>query len=1210
MNLTIRTKLLVGFAIILVLFISAALLITAAFSETNDRLGKFVNVSGKRINLSNEILIAVLNASRYEKNVILENDALRKESFRQEMTRYMEVVDQKLPELRSLSDDTEKVIIDELITSWAMYHELTDEIVRFSMNNQSDSAFALSGSEGRRFRDKTIAQIEKLIGKNNESIQRDKADSDQSYSASLTLITLFLVAGLLIAVLISYWIISSTRKRISFIASEAEKISSREHMDAVLNDPIRDELQPIFLSLVNISNSFREIAENANQVASGNYTVDLVPRSNKDTLGLSLKKMTGSLRETTAENERHNWLATGQNQLNEHLRGDQDTAELAQNTITFLANYTQSHVGALYAFNEEASVFDLTGQYAFASGAQGVKKIIPGEGLIGQAAREQKLIVLDNLREEDIRITSSLLDTKPAHLVIAPFTFENKTLGVFELGKLTAFDEKELEFIRTSTENVGISFNSAIARKKIQLLLEKTQVQSEELQSQQEELRQINEELEEQAQNLKQQQEELQVTNEELEEQTQSLEMKNKEVEAARTDIEQKTKQLEISSRYKSEFLANMSHELRTPLNSLLILSKDLADNRKGNLSDEQVESAEIINKSGHDLLGLINEVLDLSKIESGKMTLSVERIPIASFVNDLRRNFKHQADQKGIRLEIRLENSLPEAIRTDVRRFDQVIRNLMSNAIKFTDKGAVTVMIRRRNEKNIAIEVHDTGIGIPADKQALIFEAFQQVDGSTSRKYGGTGLGLSISRELTRLLQGEITVASKINEGSVFTLILPIDIDVEASLQAEEGETVAAPMQPSTTNTHFLNYPSTPDDRENITRDDKIVLIIEDDLKFAPILMKQAHAKGFKCLHAATGEDGLVLVGEYKPQAVLLDLDLPGIDGHRVLAEIKANPETRHIPVHVISVNERNMNLIKEGAIEYLTKPIDKKQMEEAFNRIENFIERKMKNLLVIEDDENSRKVIKKLIGNGDVKCIEAGTGKDALELFKNNHIDCIVLDLGLPDMSGFELIYQLERQKEGQMPPIIVYTGRELSKTENAELQKYAETIIIKGVKSEERLLDETALFLHRTIGQLPESQQKMIAGLYDKASIYHGKKILVVDDDMRNVFALSKILKERGMSIEKAENGVIALRMVEQQPDIDMVLMDIMMPEMDGYEAMRRIRAQQKFRDLPIIALTAKAMKEDKQKCIDAGANDYIAKPVDIERLLSLMRVWLSK
>jgi CheY-like chemotaxis protein/signal transduction histidine kinase/CHASE3 domain sensor protein/putative methionine-R-sulfoxide reductase with GAF domain len=966
-----------------------------------------------------------------------------------------------------------------------------------------------------------------------------------------------------------------------------------------------------------------------------------------------------ALKKSESETAGKNWLLTGNAELNEKLIGDQNIIQLANSTISFLCTYMKANIGAVYLFNEKDNTLILTGKFAFTSGKDTTEIFKLNEGLIGQAAWEQKQISLTDISEDQIRITSSVLNAKPKNLLITPILLDGRTIGVIEIGKLNDFTETEKEFINVSMRSIAISVNTvqqaeekelraaelAIANNELayqndekekraaELVIaneelayqneekEKRAVelsfankelsnQAEELQIQQEELRQLNEELEQQAQNLKQQQEELQMTNEELEEQTQSLEEKNKEVEASKNDIEKKTKQLEISSKYKSEFLANMSHELRTPLNSLLILSKDLSENRKKNLDNVQVESAEIIYKSGHDLLVLINEVLDLSKIEAGKMNVNIEKVYIKNFSHNLLRDFKHQAEQKGLTILCELASNLPDFIHTDSQRLNQILKNLLSNAIKFTENGSVIIRIELYTETTMNISVTDTGIGISEDKQSAIFEAFQQAEGGTSRKYGGTGLGLSISRELAKLLEGEINVDSNLDQGSTFSLIIPLVI---YPAQESEEEIPVQPIsfpQRSEIDIKYLNYPTIEDDREVINADDKIVLIIEDDRNFAAILLKQANKKGFKCLSASSGEDGLLLAAKYKPQAIILDMGLPGIKGKQVLHELKVNPSVRHIPVHIISANDRSLEPIREGAVEYLMKPIAKDELEQAFNRIENFVDRKIKKLLIIEDSENSRKAMKILIGTGDVECYEAATGKEAIALFENNHIDCIILDIGLPDMTGFELIHTLGEMKGHNLPPIIVYTGKELTKEENNLLHKYSDSIIIKGIKSEERLLDETALFLHRTISNLPKSKQIMIHNLHDKEAIFQSKKILLVDDDMRNVFALSKILQERGMEVIKSEDGKNALNMLAVHNDIDLVLMDIMMPEMDGYEAMKRIRSQIKFRNLPIIALTAKAMKDDKQKCIDAGANDYITKPIDVERLLSLMRVWLSK
>ncbi|MCD6068528.1 MAG: histidine kinase [Bacteroidetes bacterium] len=912
-----------------------------------------------------------------------------------------------------------------------------------------------------------------------------------------------------------------------------------------------------------------------------------------------------ALRRAEAETADKNWLLTGNSLLNDQTHGEKEVTELAKDVMGQIVPYMKAQIGTLYLLEDDHLY--MTGGYAIDL-SKGQPPVKVGQGLLGQAAREKKPVHLEQVPNDYMKINSTLGNTLPKHVLVFPFQYAGKVKGVIEIGSVTAFSELSMQFLQMIAENLGIAFNSSQSRAKLKELLEETQAQSEELQSQQEELRQLNEELEEHTQNLKQQQEELQMTNEELEEQTRSLEMKNKEVELARYDIEQKTKQLEVSSRYKSEFLANMSHELRTPLNSLLILSKELADNRIQNLNRDQVESAEIIYNSGQDLLVLINEVLDLSKIEAGKMDVNIEEINLKAFSDNLVREFKHQADQKKLQLVSKLDPDLPVSISSDPQRLNQVMKNLLSNALKFTEKGSITIGISRYSADKVSINVTDTGIGIPAEKQMAVFEAFQQADGGTSRKYGGTGLGLSISRELAKLLGTEIRLSSKVNEGSTFSLIVPLTINPTEGMRNKEEEKIQYNRSSAKSN-QYIDYPAAPDNRDSITTDDKVVLIIEDDLTFASVLMKQATQKGFKCISAATGEDGLLLAEKYKPTAIVLDIDLPGIDGHSVLAALKSKPALRHIPVHIMSVNERTIEPIKEGAIEYLMKPVTKNDLEEAFNRIENFVNRKMKNLLIIEDDDNARKAMRKLIGNGDVKCYEAATGAEALKLHRETYFDCIVLDLGLPDMTGFELIYQLEREK-GHIPPIIIYTGKELTKEENLELQKYTESIIIKGVKSEERLLDETALFLHRTISNLPESKQSIINRLYDKEAAFQGKRVLLVDDDMRNIFALSKVLKERGMEVIKADNGINSLEMLEQHKSIDIVLMDIMMPEMDGYEAMRRIRAQEKFRQLPVIALTAKAMKDDKQKCIDAGANDYITKPVDVERLLSLMRVWLSK
>ena len=1207
MTTKIKTKLFFAFGLFLLLLIAITFFTLQTFAESNERISVAVESSSRKVELTQDLKEGILNVAREEKDILLQTEPEQQARIQGRLTGLISKAEEKTIELQGLTHERGERILEEFKESWINYQDNLQEVISLSLAGQNQQALQLS-KNAEHLRVEAMDHLDELTQNIRNDIYSEKLASDQSFNAAIASITTLVLLSILLAVLFSLGIVRSINRRISTIARKAEKIASREHSDEKLEQTIDDEMNPIVRSLININESFREVTENANLIASGEYDMKLEPRSDQDVLGNALKKMATSLRRTTAANQKHSWITSGLNRFNDKLMGNQDIEELTDNIISFLANYLNAGIGALYLVNEQESHLELKGQYAFSAPDKAMQKFPLSEGLVGQAAREKRTLSLTNVPPSHLRITSSVVEAQPDHLTIIPFTFEEKVLGVIEIGKFEDFDQKEKEFLEASVENIALAVHSAIARKKIQELLSETQVQSEELQSQQEELRQMNEELEEQTQNLKQQQEELQMTNEELEEQTQSLEAKNKEIEAAKNAVEQKTKQLETSSKYKSEFLANMSHELRTPLNSLLILSKDLSDNKNKNLDEDQVESAEIIYKSGHDLLVLINEVLDLSRVEAGKMTINVEQVNLMEFIHNLLKLFRYQAVQKNLELNTHFGEDLPEFIQTDPQRLNQILKNLLSNALKFTEEGSITLSVTREGDSSLKISVKDTGIGIKEEKQMAVFEAFQQADGGTARKYGGTGLGLSISREIAKLLEAEIMLESKPDEGSDFSIILPVEMEKSA------GEPSPLPKKPVVTrsladNKQFLNYPGIEDDRENLKETDKVVLIIEDDLQFARILKKQANQKSFKALAAATGEDGLQMALKYKPNAIILDIELPGMNGREVLSRIKADPEIRHIPVHMVSVDERTLDPIREGAVEYLVKPVDKKDLENAFNRIEDFVERKMKNLLIIEDDPDSRTAIRKLIGNGDVRCLEAGSGKEALDKYENNAVDCIVLDLGLPDMSGFDLIYRMEQEYE-RVPPIIIYTGKELDREENEELEKYADSIIIKGVKSEERLLDETALFLHRTIRNLPEQKQQIITKLYDKDSIFSAKRILVVDDDMRNVFALSKILKERGMKVTKADNGKSALEALAGQKDFDLVLMDIMMPEMDGYEAMRKIREQQKFRNLPIIALTAKAMKEDKQKCIDAGANDYVTKPVDVPRLLSLMQVWLSK
>ncbi|MBF0509569.1 MAG: response regulator [Deltaproteobacteria bacterium] len=1031
------------------------------------------------------------------------------------------------------------------------------------------------------------------------------------------------------------------------VVKQSEAVAAGDFRGIVAPRSEEDELG---LALRKKTDTLREVSDIALSISRGDYSRSIEIKGPNDQLGQALNNMTQSLRNTTAENQRQNWIKTGQTELNEKISGEQDIYSLGKNIISFLAKYLNAQIGSVYIAKDDQRL-GLVGSYAFNKRKSLANVYELGQGLVGQAALEREIISVTNVPEDYIRINSSFGDTLPRNIVVVPFLYDNQVKGVLELGAVNEFSDQVLNFLSVVGGTLAVAFNTAASRQKLQELLTETSRQAEELQMQQEELAASNEELEEQTmalkmseQQLKQQQEELQVVNEELEEKNNYLEeqksqiqQKNLALEKIGQDLEKKAKELEITGKYKSEFLTNMSHELRTPLNSLLILARNLSDNKKENLTPDQVEAARVIYKSGADLLLLINEILDLSKIEAGKMTINVGEVILTELADNLKSNFKHVFEEKGLIFNLNLDAGLPAAIKTDQQRLEQILKNLVANAVKFTHQGSVTVdfslpradadlsAIGLRTAEAVAISVTDTGVGIPQGKLFEVFQAFHQVDGGTSRKYGGTGLGLSISKELAKLLGGELQLHSRVGLGSTFTLFLPIEAGGCPDRQmvrpvgpgvspSEESARAALPgdVQASGSKVFPQRFEAEPvsDDRADISKDDRCILIIEDDPNFARILRDQCHEKGFKALVSATGEGGLRLAEKHIPEAVILDLSLPGINGWEVLDALKINSKIRHIPVHIISAAETSLDAFKRGAIGFLTKPVQQEQLEEAFGKIEEVLDKKIKDLLIVEDDETFRRAIVDLVGEEDVKITEAATGREALTALRKAGFDCMVLDLGLPDMTGFELLNQLEKERHISLPPVIVYTGKELSREDEAELRRFADSIIIKGVKSEERLLDETALFLHRMVKTMPEKKQKMIISLHDRENIFTAKNILVVDDDMRNVFALARVLKDKGMNVIKAEDGKKALSLLNEHPDVDLVLMDIMMPVLDGYETTKKIREQARFARLPIIALTAKAMKDDREKCIAAGASDYLSKPVDVDRLLSMMRVWLYK
>jgi signal transduction histidine kinase/DNA-binding response OmpR family regulator len=928
---------------------------------------------------------------------------------------------------------------------------------------------------------------------------------------------------------------------------------------------------------------------------------------------------------------RQEWLQTGQVRLSEALGGDQNLVQLGDSILRFLTGYLGAQAGALFV--KDSQVFRRYAAYGVPARAPVPSEIALGDGLLGQAARENRSFLVNDVPDGYLVMGSALGESKPRSLLITPATADGETNAVVELGFLGRVREENEDLLKRVAEAIAVAVRSAKYRIRLQELLEETQRQAEELQTQSDQLRITNEELEEQSRALREsqarlelQQAELEQTNAQLEAQTQLLEAQRDDLSQAQQSLQNQSQELEQASRYKSEFVANMSHELRTPLNSLLIMARLLADNRTGNLHAEQVKYAETIEASGNDLLALINDILDISKIEAGKLDLRPSRIRVGSLAEKLIAAFEASASQKKISLRHALAIADDAEIETDPQRLEQVLKNFVSNAVKFTEIGSVTLGVARTEDGRIAFSVRDTGIGIAADQHHAVFEAFRQADGSINRKYGGTGLGLSISRELARLLGGEICLDSAPGKGSTFTLLLPEIYDASAAVpRARAGSPllVQLPASPQARHAETAGFPRAPmkrssllaDDRERLSGDSRVILVVEDDDAFARILYDLAHELGFRCVVAGTADEGVIVARQYLPHAIVLDMGLPDHTGLSVLDRLKRDVRTRHIPVHVVSVSDYTEAAMALGAAGYMLKPVKREELAQALERLETKLAQRMRRILIVEDDPKQLETLQLLLASREVEAVGAPTAADCLERLKSETFDCMVLDLSLSDASGFDLLEKLSIDDTFSFPPVIVYTGRDLSVDEELKLRKYSKSIIIKGAKSPERLLDEVTLFLHQVVSELPEQQQRMLARSLDRDASLEGRRILVVEDDIRNIFALTSIFEPHGSTVQIARNGREALQALERtaidgEPQIDLVLMDIMMPEMDGLTATREIRKRLEWKNMPVIALTAKAMASDQEQCLAAGANDYLAKPLDVEKLLSLVRVWMPR
>lgn len=965
----------------------------------------------------------------------------------------------------------------------------------------------------------------------------------------------------------------------------------------------------------------------ANNIAAGNYTVR-VEDEESDALGnvgLSLNKMAESLEYSFALLSDNDWKQSGVVTLNNLMIGEKDVTTLTREAVEFLSTYTCCEVGAIYL--AEGRDLHFSAGYAYIPPAARAT-FSPGQGLIGQVAVSQKTVELKEVPSDSIYISYATGDARPTHVLGVPILDGRTLKGVAEFGSLEPFTKRDVEFFNSAAYSIGIAISMAQNRRKLEELLEETQSQAEELKAQHNELENMNSELEVQAEKLqaseeelKVQQEELKQANEELAERSRLLEERNQLISERNVEIQNKADQLAQSTRYKSEFLANMSHELRTPLNSILLLSRLMSENKERNLTEEQVEYARVIQSSGKGLLSLIDEILDLSKIEAGKMQLEYQVISIPEILHDMTALFNPMAQEKGISFSTHIAGEVPETFETDKLRLEQIIKNLLSNAVKFTAQGSVTLTVSPDEKKSsrLRFTVTDTGIGIPAEKQALIFDAFQQADGSTRRKFGGTGLGLSISRELTRLLGGEITVKSESEKGSEFTIYIPVSqepvvksgepVEPEVSKYILVEEELQKPLSSMGKYISTEIPPGIPDDRAVVQTGDKVMLIVEDDVNFAKSLLDYTRKRGYRGVVSVRGDEAITLAQQFLPYGILLDIQLPVKSGWEVMEELKSNPKTRHIPVHIMSSHEVKSESLLKGAVDFINKPVAFEKLQDVFKKIEYVLTNHPKKVLIVEENAKHAKALAYFLSTFDINLETRSEVNEAISLLQNNQVDCVILDMGVPDQKAYDTLEGVKKTPGLENLPIIIFTGKSLSQAEELKIRQYADSIVVKTAHSYKRIIDEVSLFLH-----LMEKQDEPVRNhtRYHKlgvlTDVLRDKTVLVVDDDIRNIFSLTKALENYQMKVLTAVDGKDALKQLDTNPDVDIVLMDMMMPEMDGYESISIIRKNARFKELPIIAVTAKAMMGDRIRCISAGASDYITKPVDIDQLLSLLRVWM--
>ncbi|WP_333863963.1 response regulator [Sphingobacterium sp.] len=1196
---TILRNLQIGFGISLLLLLASS---TASYVSIRKQIHNSAMVDHSRRVMSrvNKILQDLQNAETGQRGFLLTG----MDKFLDPYKTGLQSLPQSLSRAHDLTSDNpeQQQVIDTLSTLVRSRLAKLENLVNIKKRGGMVTVSQLE--EGKTYMDSCRLLISRIIDK--EELLLNKRSDELGRSSGYTSIFVLLAAVVSLLITVFFYF----RLRADFF--------KREQLQHDLKR--KDEEIQRRLSIT------QRIAR---EIAAGHYDMQIQDAEQDDLGSLtgSLNEMARSLKASFDELNNNNWHQAGLTQLSNLLMGNKMQEELTALTLGHLITYGSCVNGAIYLMEQDQLV--LRGSYGLEDPDH--KRFAPGEGMVGQAFKDGKEKLFENLENTRYVISFAAGKVQVNHLFILPVFDGNQCIGVMELGSLQPFSSLQLAFFRDAVQKVGTTLAAAQARLVVQNLLEETQAQTEELQAQHTELESLNSSLEMHThklqaseEELRVQQEELVQSNRELEERSRLLEDKNIEIAERNEEIQKKAAELAQSTRYKSEFLANMSHELRTPLNSILLLSRLMAENSDGNLNDEQMESAAVIQSSGKSLLTLIDEILDLSKIESGKMDLDVQPVFFADVLNGLSAMFGPIAADKQLGLEMSTAVGLPAQLETDKQRLDQILRNLLSNAIKFTSSGKVTLSIDREqsSKKRIVFEVRDTGIGIPKDKQHLIFEAFQQADGSTRRKFGGTGLGLSISRELARLLGGEILLDSEENKGSVFRLILPEHISGEIPVAfgteqalpvvSEEKPELAeqAPQMTALPVEKLLEIPipaDIPDDRDSIVAGDRFILIVEDDIEFAKILLKYTRQQNYKGIVVVRGDIAAEMVARYMPLAVLLDIQLPLKDGWQVMAEIKENPKTRHIPVHIMSSLQVKRESLLQGAIDFINKPMALEQMGDMFRKIEDALTRHPKKVLIVEENPKHAAALSLFLGSFNIASEIKSNVEESIAALSSDTADCVILDMGVPDRVGYETLEAVKRNQGLENLPIIVFTGKNLSQVEEMKLKRYADSIVVKTANSYQRILDEVGLFLH-LVEENKGPAAKTSSRLGFLQDVLQGKKVLVADDDIRNIFSLTKALEKYQMTVVPATDGKDALKQLEENPDVSVILMDMMMPEMDGYETIASIRNNPRYEDMPIIAVTAKSMMGDREKCIAAGASDYISKPVDIDQLLSLLRVWM--